>query len=93
MTQRSAVIQNKAGIHVRPSGVIMGEISGYGGTISLEADGVSVELTSIMALLSLGLVQGSKVLVRVEGENEEAEAEQIAALLERNFDFPGRELG
>jgi phosphotransferase system HPr (HPr) family protein len=93
MTQRSAVIQNKAGIHVRPSGVIMGEISDFGGTISLESDGVSVELTSIMALLSLGLVQGSEVIIKVEGDNEEAEADRIAALLERNFDFPGREQG
>ena len=93
MTQRSAVIRNKAGIHVRPSGVIMSEISDYDGTITIEADGVSVELTSIMALLSLGLVQGCKVLIRVEGENETAEADRLADLLERNFDFPGREQG
>lgn len=78
---------------MRPSGVIMNEVSGYDGSIILERDDASVELTSIMALLSLGLVKGDKVIIHVDGDNEEAEAEKLAELLERNFDFPGREAG
>ncbi|WP_020612452.1 HPr family phosphocarrier protein [Sediminispirochaeta bajacaliforniensis] len=93
MVQRSAVIQNKAGIHVRPSGVIMNEVSPYEGKVILEKEDVEVELTSIMALLSLGLVQGDRITIRIEGPDENKTAEKLVELFQHNFDYPGRESG
>jgi phosphotransferase system HPr-like phosphotransfer protein len=52
-----------------------------------------MELNNVMGLLSLGLVQGSEVTLRVEGPDEEQEAETMAELFSRHFDFPPRKGG
>jgi len=91
MVEKTAVIQNQAGIHVRPSGVIIEEIGDYSGKISAEAHGFSVNLNSVMGLLSLGLVQKDEVKIRVEGPDEEKVAAQVKELFERHYDFPPRQ--
>lgn len=88
MVEETAVVQNQAGIHVRPSGMIIEELGDYSGTITAEAQGFSVELNSIMGLLSLGLVQGDKVKLTVEGPDEDRVAAQVKELFERRYDFP-----
>ena len=90
MVEKTAVVQNQAGIHVRPSGVIIEEIGDYSGRISAEAHGFSVDLNSVMGLLSLGLVQKDEVKIRVEGPDEEKTAAKVKELFERHYDFPPR---
>ena len=91
MVEKTATIQNAAGIHVRPSGVIMDFVSDYEGSVTVAGENAEVELNNIMALLSLGLVQCDTVTIRVEGPNEEETAEQLVELFERHFDFPRKE--
>lgn len=91
MHERSTVIQNEAGIHVRPSGVIINRIKEYPGTVSLVAKGMEMELGTVMALLALGLTQGDEVVVRVDGPQEEKTLEELCDLFATNFDFPPRE--
>ncbi len=93
MVETKTVVRNKAGIHVRPSGVILEEAKNYSGRIEVEVNGTALELNNVMALLSLGLVQGSEVTIRVEGPKEEEEAEKMAELFSRHFDFPPRKGG
>jgi phosphocarrier protein len=90
MVEKTAVVRNSAGIHVRPSGVIIEAIKNNPATISVESKGFQVDLDSVMALLSLGLSQGDEVRIRVEGPGEKETAEQLAELFERSFDFPPR---
>jgi len=90
MVEETAVVQNQAGIHVRPSGIIIEEIGEYEGTVTAESNGFSVELNSVMGLLSLGLVQGDEVTIKVEGPDEEEVAAQVKELFERHYDFPPR---
>ncbi len=63
----------------------------YEGTISIENGSVRVELNNIMGLLSLGLVQGDTITLRVEGPDEEQTAESLKELFERHFDFPQKD--
>lgn len=85
---RTAVVQNDAGIHVRPSGVIIGEVKDYPGTITVEANDFSVQLNSVMGLLSLGLVKGDQVRLQVEGPGEADFVEKLVKLFEKKYDFP-----
>jgi phosphotransferase system HPr (HPr) family protein len=93
MVEKKTEVRNEAGIHVRPSGVILEEAKDYPGSIEVEANGTSMKLNNVMGLLSLGLVQGSEVTIRVEGPDEEKEAEKLAELFSRHFDFPPRKGG
>lgn len=90
MQERLVTIRNKAGIHCRPSSVILNTISKEFPDHRFEviADGASTELNSILALISLGLSCGTQVVVRVEGADEENALKRIGDLFEYEFDFP-----
>ncbi|MBN1685860.1 MAG: HPr family phosphocarrier protein [Spirochaetales bacterium] len=83
-------MRNAAGIHVRPAGVIAEAFCNYPGKITLEAHEMRIELRNVLGLLALGLKKGDTVKVRVEGPREKMVCSELAALLERNFDFPPR---
>lgn len=91
MIERTAVIRNSAGIHCRPSAVIIKAVQAYEGSAMVYSESGEAKLHSIMGLLSLCLEQGSKVKIVVEGPNEETFAEELVKLFETEFDFPPRE--
>lgn len=91
MIKNKAVIKNNAGIHVRPSGVIIGEIGNYNGKIVLTMNNISVELNSVMSLLTLGMMKDDKVEITVTGKDEEKICTQVKELMERIYDFPPRQ--
>lgn len=90
MISDKAVINNDAGIHVRPSGVIMSELGIYTGKIVLSVNSNSVELNSVMSLLALGLMKGDEVEIMVTGNDEEKICTKVKELMERVYDFPPR---
>lgn len=90
MIQNNAVIKNNAGIHVRPSGVIISEIGNYNGKIVLTMNKISIELNSVMSLLTLGMMKDDKVEITVTGQNEEKTCTKVKELMERIYDFPPR---
>ncbi len=93
MLELAATIKNHAGIHCRPSAVIVKALQQYAGTVEVRAESGTCDPRSIMGMLSLGLQHGAKVTVRVDGPDEEAVCHRLAALLETEFDFPPRQEG
>jgi phosphotransferase system HPr (HPr) family protein len=87
-----AVIRNAAGIHCRPTAVIVKEARIFDTeTISVIApSGVHANPVSAIELLSLGLDQGAEVTIEVSGEQAEACCAKMVQLFETNFDFPPR---
>ena len=93
MKTRKVCIHNAAGIHCRPSGVILRAIQQefplHSFTIT-GANGESTELDSILALISMGLCKGDEATLSVEGPDEDKAVERIGDLFEYEFDFPPR---
>lgn len=88
MQQKKVQIRNKAGIHCRPSGVIMTTASKYPDhKIVAEAKGRAVNLASILDLLSMGLQKDDEVTISVEGPREEDVCAKLAELFTTEFDF------
>ena len=76
------VITDPVGIHARPAGILVKEVKGCAGsTVTLTKGEKSVNLLKLMALMQMGVKQGDKVTVSVEGGDEEA----VAAKLEEFF--------
>jgi phosphocarrier protein HPr len=90
MIEKSATIQNAAGIHCRPSAVIVTAVIAYEGTVCLVCDEGNVDLRSLLSLVSLGLEPGRTVRLRVSGPDEEAFCERLVEMFERHFDFSER---
>lgn len=90
--ERRVVIRNKAGIHCRPSGVILNairdEFPGY--RFRLAAKGTEIELEGILDLLSLGLSRGAEAQLTAEGPDPDRALKRIGDLFEYEFDFPPR---
>jgi phosphocarrier protein HPr/phosphocarrier protein len=88
-----AVIRNAAGIHCRPTAVIVKEARAFETeTITVIASsGIHANPTSAIELLSLGLDQGAGITIEVTGERAETCCTKMVQLFETNFDFPPRD--
>lgn len=69
----------ETGIHARPATLLVQTASKFASDINLEYKGKSVNLKSIMGVMSLGVGQGADVVITTEGEDE---AEAMAAIVE-----------
>jgi phosphocarrier protein HPr len=93
MITKQAIIRNEAGIHCRPSAVIVREFESYAGEIQVRTKDGSVDCRSVMGLLTLGLEQNMHVTVQVEGPDEETVCRKLVELLETEYDFPDARQG
>jgi phosphotransferase system HPr (HPr) family protein len=81
MVEREAVVVPEAGLHARPAAKFVKTAKGYSSDIVVVKDGAEVNAKSSLRLMTLGAKHGDKVVIRAEGEDEEAAAEALVALL------------
>ena len=81
MVEREAVVVPEAGLHARPAALFVKEAKSYGSDIVVIKDGVEANAKSSLRLMTLGAKHGEKVVIRAEGEDEEAAADALVALL------------
>ncbi len=94
MIEVQTTVRNTAGIHCRPSALIVKAVGDFSGDLRIiNPEGRTADPRSIMDLLALGLHEGHRITIQVEGPGEEAMAERIAELFARHFDFPARTAG
>jgi phosphocarrier protein HPr len=93
MVQLPAIVCNSAGIHCRPSAVIIKEGMSYPGVIRVTANSRESDLRSVMSLLALGLHQGTDLTISVSGPDEQTFCRKLVELFQTHFDFPPRAEG
>lgn len=86
MIERELAVANRLGLHARATARLVQLLSGYKCEATLSARGRQVNAKSIMGVMLLAAGNGSTVVLRVDGEDEAAAAEAVAALFERRFD-------
>ncbi|WP_428074508.1 HPr family phosphocarrier protein [Candidatus Avelusimicrobium luingense] len=85
MKEFTYVIQDPAGIHARPAGILVKQANTFKSTIRItKADKVG-DLKRIFSVMALGAKQGDTVTLHIEGEDEEQAASAIEACLKENF--------
>lgn len=88
MIETQATIKNSAGIHCRPSAVIIQALSDVDSVITVSAPSGSCEIGSTLDLLMLGLEPGTGITLKAEGSDEETAVIVFKDLFETEFDFP-----
>ena len=78
MKKQEFNITAETGIHARPATLLVQSASKFNSDINLEYKGKSVNLKSIMGVMSLGVGQGSDVVITAEGDDEEEAIQAIA---------------
>lgn len=85
MTEREVVVNSDAGVHARPAMMIVKEAMKYPCDVIIIKDDVEADCKSIMSVLGLAIVSGSRLIVRASGEGEVKVVEAIVAMIENNF--------
>lgn len=79
------VVADALGIHARPAGALVKEVKKYGSKVTIQKGEKEVDASKLMALMSLGVKCGDKIVVKVEGADEESAAQQCEAFIRSNL--------
>lgn len=89
MLERELKVTNRLGLHARAAAKLVQLLSGFQSQVTLTGRGREVNAKSIMGVLLLAAAPGASLLVRVEGDDEEAAMQAAADLFDRRFDEDG----
>ncbi len=85
MIEKDVVVNSDAGIHARPAMMIVREAMKYPCEITLIKDSIEADGKSIMSVLGLAIISGSKLTIRASGEGENELVGYILNLIENDF--------
>ena len=83
MEKREFHIIAETGIHARPATLLVQAASKFNSDINLEYNGKSVNLNSIMGVMSLGVGQGADVTITADGDDAKEAIEAIADTMKK----------
>ncbi|MCL2264683.1 MAG: HPr family phosphocarrier protein [Treponema sp.] len=86
MTERIVKVLNRAGIHARPSALLVQTTKNFKSNIYFEKGFDRINAKSIMGIITLGATYGTELLIIAEGEDEEEAVEILANLFESKFE-------
>lgn len=72
-------IKDELGIHARPAGLLVKEVKKFQSKITLEGNGKKAEAGKLLAVMGMGIKQGTELTITAEGPDED---EAIAAMEE-----------
>jgi phosphocarrier protein HPr len=78
-------IRNRLGLHARAAAMFVKSAAKFDSNVLMEKDGMQVNGKSIMGLLMLACPLGSKIVLKVEGEDEEKAFRELGSLINNGF--------
>lgn len=70
MAEKTFTITSDAGVHARPATVLVQAVANFESDVHIVYNGKSVNLKSIMGVMSLGIPSGAEVTMTAEGRDE-----------------------
>ena len=85
MKEFQYVITDPLGIHARPAGELIKELSRFRSTITLARGEKTADARRIFALMGLAVKQGDRIVIRADGGDEEEAIEAAKKILTSKF--------
>ncbi|HHE32584.1 MAG TPA: HPr family phosphocarrier protein [Chlorobaculum parvum] len=85
MIVQEVIITNNAGLHTRPAAAVVKLASKFKSEFFIEMEGSAINAKSIIGVMSLAAPKGSRLVLRLEGEDEEEAARQLIEFFEQGF--------
>jgi phosphocarrier protein len=85
MIEKEIEVVNRAGIHTRPAAMIVKTSAKYRSDIYLIRDGFSINAKSIIGVMTLAAEQGAKLILRVDGQDENDALSDMSELFASGF--------
>lgn len=86
MIERQVEIKNRLGLHARAAAKLVHVTGRFSSQVRLQKDGEEVDAKSILGVLLLAAAQGSRIVVRCDGEDESEAMDAISDLIANRFD-------
>jgi phosphocarrier protein len=86
MIEQEVTVKNRNGIHTRPAAVIVKTAARFKSEFTIIKDGMEINGKSIIGVMTLAAEQGSTMVLRFEGEDEQEAAFAMIQLFDRCFD-------
>ena len=86
MIECEVEIRNRLGLHARAAAKLVHVTGRFSSQVKLQKDGEEVDAKSILGVLLLAAAQGSRIVVRCDGEDETEAMRAIAELIANRFD-------
>ncbi|MEK6453041.1 phosphocarrier protein HPr [Caldifermentibacillus hisashii] len=83
MAEKTYKIIEETGIHARPATLIVREAGKFNSNIELEYNGKTVNLKSIMGIMSLGIGKNAVIKIKANGTDENEAMNAIDELLKK----------
>lgn len=82
---KSFTIKNTLGLHARAAANFVRVASRFESSVKVQKDGYLVDGKSILGVLSLAAVRGSRIDIIISGKDSEAALQEIENLIESGF--------
>lgn len=81
MKEISVLVVDPVGLHARPATVAVNAASKFKSEVKVAYNGKTVNMKSIMGVMSLGIPTQSEITITCEGDDEEEAIKQIEDIL------------
>ena len=82
--EQEIVVNNIHGLHARPAALFVQIANKFDSAVQLEKDGDTVDGKSIIAVLSLGVTNGTKIKLMLQGDDADEAFVELKEFLEEN---------
>ncbi len=86
MVEKRIIIKNKLGLHARAAVKFVNLANRFSSSVRIEKDGNEIDGKSILGILTLAAVQGSKITLKSSGKDENSALRALVALINSRFD-------
>ncbi|HZK39183.1 MAG TPA: HPr family phosphocarrier protein [Clostridia bacterium] len=85
MYVKDVMVQNQVGLHARPATFFIQKANEFKSSIWVEKDDRRVNAKSLLGVLSLGIMGGTKIRIIAGGPDEEESVDELVKLLNTGF--------
>ncbi|WP_047979653.1 phosphocarrier protein HPr [Ornithinibacillus contaminans] len=85
MKEQAFKITAETGVHARPATLLVNKAGQYQSEVEMTYNDKTVNLKSIMGVMSLGIPKGAEITVTATGSDEEEAIQGIADVIKENL--------
>ena len=85
MYDKDVLVQNQVGLHARPATFFIQKANEFKSSNWVEKDERRVNAKSLLGVLSLGIVGGTKIRIIADGTDDKAAVDSLVDLVESGF--------
>ena len=85
MIEKKIKIKNKLGLHARAAAKFVNLANRFKSHVLIEKDGNEIDGKSILGILTLAAIQGTKITLKVSGNDEKIASNALVKLIEDKF--------